>query len=188
VNFNESIKYRNSLLCKAITILKDKDDAEDIVQDTYIRAYNAWDTYKPNGATRKTWMFTILLNLIRNKLKYNKVRENVAKQHTINVDTTENLFYGEWTDEIIRYKTLKTVSSREPLPQEILETKRKEKIIFDFLNGLPKRQSNIMFLSIEGYEYKEIADKLKVPIGTIKSNLHRIRKRIKEILEIGGIK
>lgn len=141
----------------ALKLTKNLNDSEELVQEAMIKAFRSRHTFKP-GSNFKNWAFTIVKNTFitqYNKRKRRNVVETpVDELHYLLTDTTRNAALS----------TLNVGALWENIQQ--LSTKSKEPLT----------------LSIKGYRYDEIAEKLNIPIGTVKSRINFARTKLKNSL------
>ena len=158
-----ALQHMNSLYSAALRMAKDRADADDLVQDTYLRAYRFFDRFE-RGTSIKAWLFTILKNtFINNFKKRSKTPEHVdfdrlrlsEDEPTSSDDPEEDLIYRSFEGEFKR--------AVEALPKEF--------------------RSVIELSDLDGYSYKEIAEIVDRPIGTVMSRLHRGRKLLRNSLQ-----
>lgn len=164
----EALPHLNALYNYARSISRSKEDAEDLVQDTFMRAYRFFHQYEP-GTNCKAWLFTILRNLYNtNYKKYKKTPDQV---HYDNIETIYKSIRDEDLNSVIKDPESKFFD--EILPDEIK----------DAIEELPVEfRSTILLTDIEDFSYKETAEILDIPIGTVMSRLHRARNMLKEKL------
>ena len=148
------------------------EDCMELVQETYIQVNNKIDTLKDSKAFA-SWMFTIA----RNKtLRYLEKR----KKEVLLSEEGQGVFESQLETDM------------DLLPQEILDSKEKQRMILDILNSLPEEQKEAIYLRYyNGLSVKEIAEKLSISDGTVKSRLNYGRKKIQaevEALEKKGTK
>lgn len=144
----------------ALKLTMDQDAAHDLVQDTTLKALNNEDKFVDN-TNLKGWMLTIMRNIFINNYRKN-VRENTM------VDSTQDLFH----------LNLKQDSGIET-PDGAFTVNE----ISAILSTFPKDFSEPFNLHVAGYKYEEIADRLAMPLGTVKSRIFFTRKRLREILK-----
>ncbi|MCF8338144.1 MAG: RNA polymerase sigma factor, partial [Bacteroidales bacterium] len=137
-----------------------EEEAKDLVQETYIKALTNQEKYQPN-TNLKAWTYTIMKNTFINNYR-RKVKANTV------IDTTEDLYY------LNNSKSTKFESSDSNLLKQ--EIQRNIKV-------LDENQRTPFEMYTQGYKYKEIADKLDVSIGTVKSRIFFTRKKLMESLE-----
>ncbi|HJY63611.1 MAG TPA: sigma-70 family RNA polymerase sigma factor [Ignavibacteria bacterium] len=152
----ETAKYRNYLLNCAVKLTKDKDDAEDLVQETYIRAFRFFNSYQI-GSNCKSWMFKIMKNLFLNYLRKKKKYESL----TARFGDFEYMFNDEanYRDNSIGDKSILAVNTVNDKYRILI-------ILFHF----------------ENYSLKDISEYLHCPLGTVKSRLHRARAELRNLL------
>lgn len=143
----------------AMRLTKDIDDAKDLLQDTLIKAFTHRDKFS-EGTNLKAWMYTIMKNtFITNYQK-------LVKRNTF-IDTTENLHYINST----AYVSINTANTNFALED-----------INKALNILQEDYRTPFVMYFRGFKYYEIADKLEIPIGTVKNRIHIARKELKDML------
>jgi RNA polymerase sigma-70 factor (ECF subfamily) len=144
----------------------DEDDAKDLVQDTYLKAYRFINSFE-QGTNAKAWLFRILKNSFIND--YRKKSKQPAKIDYQEVETyynSEDVDYGITTD-------LRVDAVKDMLGDEISNA----------LNSLAVDFRTVIILcDLEGFTYEEMAKILDIPIGTVRSRLHRARNLLKEKL------
>lgn len=144
----------------------DEDDARDLVQDTYLKAFRFIDSFK-KGTNAKAWLFRILKNGFINE--YRKKKKEPAK---VDYQDVENYYNAEETTG-----TMNTELRVEALQEELGDE------ISGALNTLEEDFRTVILLcDVEGFKYEEIAEILDIPIGTVRSRLHRARTMLKEKL------
>jgi RNA polymerase sigma-70 factor (ECF subfamily) len=144
-------------------------EAEDLVQETYIRAFRFRQQFTP-GTNLKAWLFRILTNTF-----INQYRRKAARPETTELDDVE---------ESILYRHMRDVSpgSASPDPEAELINNALSSEVKDALEALPEKFRTTLLLDVEGFSYKEIAEVLDIPIGTVMSRLHRGRKFLQKRL------
>ena len=148
----EALVHIDALYRVALRFVGNAADAEDLVQDTLFRAYQAWDQYEP-GTNAKGWLLAILRNLFINVYRRGTRRRELLQLHAFEPDFSspdpEDAFYDGLIDEEI-------VRAIDSLPREYREI--------------------VMLRDVESLHYDEIAAALGVPLGTVKSRLFRARE------------
>ena len=154
----------------AYRLTGNRDDAQDVVQDAAIQAFRAFDSYQ-SGTNFKAWFTRILVNRFLN------VRRSAERRpQTVSIDEAEDFFLFQ---EAKNRKML----SRGSDPAAALTAKIDRQLIADALLELPPEFRAVATLYlIEDYSYEEIARVLEVPIGTVRSRLHRGRKLLQKSL------
>jgi len=145
----------------------DRDDAKDLVQDTYLKAYRFIESFQ-KGTNAKAWLFRILKNSFIND--YRKKSKEPSKVDYQEVETYYN------SEEVDRQITpdLRVESLKDMIGDEISNA----------LNALDVDFRTVIILcDLEGFKYEEMAKILDIPIGTVRSRLHRARNLLKEKLK-----
>ena len=162
-----ALSHLDSVYRMAMQLAKNPEDASDLVQDTFVKALRAADTFEEKGAGMRAWLFTILHNTFYSRIKREKRGPAYVEE-----------FYE--SDE------------REPLPDEAppawdlksLDWDHVDERIKKAIEDLSVEHREVLLLwGVEGMKYREIAQILDVPIGTVMSRLHRARKTLADSLE-----
>jgi len=144
----------------------DEDDARDLVQETFLKAYKSIDSFR-QGTNAKAWLFRILKNNFIND--YRRKRREPLK---VDYQDVENYYNADDSNRVIS-EELRVDTLRNLMGDEISNA----------LNALDEDfRSVILLCDLEGFKYEEIADILEIPIGTVRSRLHRARNLLKEKL------
>lgn len=163
---NELLPHVGALQTFAYHLTYNQDDADDLVQETYLKAYRFIDKYD-EGTNAKAWLFKILKNAY-----INEYRKKV-KQPT-KVDYEEIVAYHDTDDD--------RISGYSDLREEIFLHMMGDEVT-SAINSLPiDFRTVILLCDIEGFTYEEIASIIDVPIGTVRSRLFRARNLLKEKL------
>ncbi len=163
-DFNEEIiPHLDVLYNFALRLTAEPTDAEDLVQDTIVKAYRFFSSYE-KGTNAKAWLFRILKNsFINNYRKTSKLPQQVDYDEISSYYETIRAEHTETSD-------LERLMFRELMDDEMSTA----------LSQLPEDFRTVVLLcDVEGYTYEEIANMLDVPIGTIRSRLHRGRNLLK---------
>jgi RNA polymerase sigma-70 factor (ECF subfamily) len=148
---------------------RNQADAEDLVQETFAKAYRAFRSFE-EGTNLKAWLFRILTNTFINQ--YRKNQRGPA------IDPTEQI--EDWQMARAERHTSGGLKSAEA---EALENLPNE-VINNALNSIPEEFRNAVYMAdVDGFSYKEIAQIMDTPVGTVMSRLHRGRKLLRELLE-----
>ena len=165
---DEIIPHMDALYNFALRLTTDPNDAEDLVQDTIVKAYRFFSSYE-KGTNAKAWMFRILKNSF-----INNYRKTSKKPSQVDYDEVSS-YYESIRAERTDTSDLENLMFREMMDDDLSNA----------LKRLPEDFRTVVLLcDVEGYTYEEIANMLDVPIGTIRSRLHRGRNLLKtELLE-----
>lgn len=175
--FDELVKnYTPPLYRFACGLLENKDDAEEVVQDAFIRAYKALPAFRGDSSF-STWIHRITMNLARNKFHYNKCRGLGVNISLADLEgSTKNL---SGAGKVPEYE-LPDISGS---PDKVLENAEVEKNILEGLQLLPENLRETMILRhVDNMPYEKIASVLDCKIGTVKSRLARGRELLKDFL------
>lgn len=165
-----ALPYMHSLYNAALRMAKLRQEAEGLVQDTYLLAYKGFDSFQ-RGTNCKAWLFKILRNLF-----INKYRKDVRLPDTIQYEEIENFYLF---NQVASNRDLYLDLSKEP--NRLKELIGKE--VNAALEDLPVEFKEVVILSdIEGFTYEEISQITEVPIGTVKSRLNRARGYLQKTL------
>lgn len=161
LNFNCDIyQYRQLLLDRAISYTHDNDDAADLVQDTFIKAFRFSASFQ-SGTNVRAWLFTILKNTFLNH--YYKVKRKKEL-----VDNDGDLSYAQLAPSA----SLNSGSSKFMMDD-----------IQRALLSLPEDCRFCFCRYFEGYKYHEISEELNIPLGTVKTKIHTARILLKKMLK-----
>lgn len=163
---DELMPQINSLYNFAFHLCYNEDDANDLVQDTYLKALRFIDKYA-QGTNPKAWLFKILKNAFINQYRRKAKRPQQVDYEDIAIfhDSEEGSF-NDFTD----------------LRQELFQDMMGDEVTIA-INKLPVDFRTVILLcDIEGFTYEEIAKIVEIPIGTVRSRLHRARNMLKENL------
>lgn len=166
---NLAFPLMDMLYNTALKMTRDQLDAEDLVQETYLKAYRFFHRFQP-GTNIRAWMFRILVNNF-----INQYRHRQKQPLTVNFDTTPALQLGS--------------SSRQPAKEVAVDFLENYNDVFDdvvsrALDRLPDEYRLVVLLAdVNDLKYEEIAQALGIPIGTVMSRLNRGRKKLAEFLK-----
>ncbi len=163
---NEFFPHLDAMYNFAYRLTFDEDDAKDLVQDTYLKAYRFINSFQ-KGTNAKAWLYRILKNSFIND--YRKKSKEPAK---VDYQDVENFYNSENVDEN------KTVDLRVEMVKDMIGDE-----VSIALNSLPVDFRTVIILcDLDGFTYEEMAKILDIPIGTVRSRLHRARNLLKEKL------
>lgn len=162
----EAMPHIGALYSFALRMTGNPDDAHDLVQETYLKAYRFWDKFEP-GTNCKAWLFRIMKNSY-----INLYRKEVKEPEKVDFDEVKE-FYNN-----IRSSTVDSNDLQERLFSSLLDDE-----VNAALAALPDDFRTVVILcDIEGFTYEEIAEFVECPIGTVRSRLHRGRKMLQRAL------
>ena len=167
----EALPHLDAVYRFAIRLTGSPDEAEDLVQETFLRAFRSWDQYT-RGTKAKSWLFTICRNVFLRKRERAKRHEEIISENATRADASSaGLVSPVWS----------AVHALDP-EGDFFESIVDERIIAA-IEALPEEYRTAVVLSdIEGLPYAEIAELMDVPVGTVKSRLFRGRRRLQEVL------
>ena len=163
---SEALGLLDSLYGTALRLARDADRAQDLVQDTYLKAFRARDRFAA-GTNLKAWLFTILHNTWRNR------RRDQARSRV------------EFDSEAVEQADERTVGSGEPpvTPEALLLRASVDAELQAALKALPEKfRAAVWLRDVEDLSYQEIAAALDIPIGTVMSRISRGRKQLHDLL------
>ena len=167
---NEALPHLDAVYRFAFRLTGSAPDAEDLVQDTFLRAYRSWNRYEP-GTRAKSWLFTICRNAFLRQRQHDTRRDEVMQKA---VQTSGDADIGTETALFMPY---------QQDPEGSFFFSLIDRTIIDMIERIPAEFRDVVLLSdLEGFTYAEMADLLEVPIGTIKSRLFRGRRLLQDRL------
>ncbi|HTM23531.1 MAG TPA: sigma-70 family RNA polymerase sigma factor [Kofleriaceae bacterium] len=162
----EVLPHRDVLLAAALRMTRQRTDAEDLVQETLLRAFVAWGSFEP-GTNCRAWLLRILTNAFINGYRRRRRHNRFA---TDCPDDAVAAFYGDSPE---RARDPQGTLLRAELGDEVTRA----------LDSLaPDYREVVEMADLRGVRYREIADQLGVPIGTVMSRLFRARRQLEEQL------
>lgn len=165
----EAMPLLDQLYGGALRMTRNPQDAEDLVQETYLKAFNAFDSFK-EGTNLKAWMYRIMTNTYINSYRKKQRRPLEASAEGV----TDRQLYTTSSHDSTGLQSAE-VEALDNLPDQQ---------IADAMNSLNDDYRMVVYLSdAEGLAYKEIAEALDIPIGTVMSRLHRGRKQLRGLLK-----
>ena len=166
----DAMQYAPQLFSTALRMTRNRSDAEDLVQETYIKGWRSFSTFQ-EGTNLRAWLFRIMTNTYINKYNASK-----RKGTEVELDDVEELFL---------YKRLGSID------QSRLSSSAEDQMLNLFtddevknaLESLPEDfRIPVLLSDVDGFSYKEIAEMLEIPMGTVMSRLHRGRKIMQKML------
>jgi RNA polymerase sigma-70 factor, ECF subfamily len=174
----EALPILDSLYAGALRMTRKPADAEDLVQETMMRAYRAFDRFEP-GTNLKAWLFRIMTNAYINTYRKKQREPQKVSQ-----------------DEVEEFDLYRELRDHDPnvaiTPETIVLDSLVDSDIIEAIDDLPEQFRLAVVLSdVEGFSYAEMAEIMDVPLGTVMSRLHRgrkaLQKRLWEIARDRGI-
>jgi len=165
---NDAMQYAPQLYSAALRMTRNPANAEDVVQETFLKAYRAYDSFS-EGTNLKAWLYRILTNTYINKYRKKQRRPSEVE-------------LGELQDLYLFKRLGEHSGAQVSAESEALDMFVDEDIV-EALESLPENfRLPVLYADVEGFSYKEIAEILDVPIGTVMSRLHRGRKALQRKL------
>src|SRR3954447_15304983 len=170
---DQAMPFMSSLYSAALRMTRNAADAEDLVQETYLRAYRGFGGFQ-EGTNLKAWLYRILTNTFINSCRAKKRRPDETE-----LDEGENLFLYR------RLGGLEAATAGRSAEDELMDWFTDGEVK-DAVDDLPENfRIPVLLADVEGFSYKEIAEILDIPIGTVMSRLHRGRKAMhKKVYEL----
>jgi RNA polymerase sigma-70 factor, ECF subfamily len=170
----QAMPFMDGLYSAALRMTRNPSDAEDLVQETYLKAYRAFHTFQ-EGTNLKAWLYRILTNTYINQYRAKKRRPDET-----DLEEVEDLYLYR------RLGGLEGATAGRSAEDELLEHLTSEEVK-EAIESLPEQfRMAVLLADVEGFAYKEIAEILDIPIGTVMSRLHRGRKAMqKQLYEYG---
>ena len=166
----DAMQYAPQLFSTALRMTRNRSDAEDLVQETYIKGWRSFHTFQ-EGTNLRAWLFRIMTNTYINKYNAQK-----RKGTEVELDDVEELFL---------YKRLGSIDQSQlssSAEDQMLELFSDDEVK-NALEELPEDfRMPVLLSDVDGFSYKEISEMLEIPIGTVMSRLHRGRKAMQKML------
>ncbi|MBL4689334.1 MAG: sigma-70 family RNA polymerase sigma factor [Nannocystaceae bacterium] len=160
----------DSIYGAALRLTRNPAEAEDLVQDTYVRAYRFWHTFK-TGTSIKAWLFTILRNTFINRYHRGNRRRNARNDLVAQLSSLGSEAAVGRSEPIV------------PGPEKALGQRLTRDRINAALESIPEDyRTAVMLADLEGLAYKEIAEIMDCPIGTVMSRIYRGRRLLHKLL------
>jgi RNA polymerase sigma-70 factor, ECF subfamily len=167
---SDAMQYAPQLFSTALRMTRNRSDAEDLVQETYIKGWRSFHTFQ-EGTNLRAWLFRIMTNTYINKYNAQK-----RKGTEVELDDVEELFL---------YKRLGSIDQSQlssSAEDQMLDLFTDDEVK-NALESLPEDfRIPVLLSDVDGFAYKEIAEMLEIPIGTVMSRLHRGRKAMQKML------
>lgn len=168
--FEELVNRHHSNIYRLVfSYLKNAHDAEEITQDTFVKAFQHLDTFR-SEARFSTWLYRIAVNLSKNKLSWRKSRREQMKM-SINEEDEES--------GLPKVRNLQ--ASHLTMPDHQLSTKEYHRMVMDEIEKLPENFREILkLLHVNELSYEEISEVLDCKMGTVKSRIARAREELRK--------
>jgi RNA polymerase sigma-70 factor (ECF subfamily) len=164
----DAMQFAGQLYSAALRMTRNPADAEDVVQETYLKAYRAYGTFKA-GTNLKAWLYRILTNTYINRYRKKQRRPSEVE-------------LGELQDLYLYRRLGEQSGASQSAEEEVLDS-FVDADVKQALESLPEKfRMPVLLADVEGFSYKEIAEIIDVPIGTVMSRLHRGRKALQKKL------
>ena len=166
----EAIPHMDAVYRFALRLTGTQDGAEDLVQDTFFRAFRAWDQYTP-GTRCKSWLFTICRNVFlrqrERRQRHDEIVQETAQEDAASLSREAPVF----------------AASKDSDPEGDFFNSIVDEEIIAAIDELPSEYKMAVVLSdLEGLSYNEIAEIMEIPVGTVKSRLFRGRRQLQKRL------
>lgn len=165
---SEAMEYLNALYGGALRLTRNRADAEDLVQETYLKAYKSWHQFQA-GSNLKAWLFRIMHNAFISNYRKAKVRPQESGDEQVQ----------DW--QLADAATHDSVGLRSA-EMEALE-RMPSSVVTEALHQLkPEYRMAVLLADVEGFKYKEIAEIMGTPSGTVMSRINRGRAQLRTLL------
>jgi RNA polymerase sigma-70 factor (ECF subfamily) len=166
----QAMEHADALYTAALRMTRNPAEAEDLVQETFLKAYRGFGGYE-QGTNLKAWLYRILTNTFINTYRAKKRRPDESA-----LDEVEDLYLYR------RLGGLEAAAAGRSAEDELMDHFT-ESEVKEALESLPEQfRIAVLLADVEGFSYKEIAEILDIPIGTVMSRLHRGRKGLEKRL------
>jgi len=161
-------RYRTRIMNLVCRFINDRDRAEEISQEVFLRVFRNRERYRKSGKF-STWIFTIAVNLTKNE-----IRSRVRHRGTFSLDAMDEESGGQGV----------SFPDSKPLPDEDLNASEIGRKVAEALHKIPARYREAVVLrDVEGLSYEEVGQILHIPGGTVRSRINRARLMLKERLK-----
>ncbi|MBI1843425.1 MAG: sigma-70 family RNA polymerase sigma factor [Actinobacteria bacterium] len=165
-----AMEYMPSLYSAALRMTRNPADAEDLVQESYLKAYRGFHSFQ-EGTNLKAWLYRILTNTY-----INRYRAQQRRPDETSMDQEEDFFLYRHLGELDASRAGRSAED------ELLDLFSSSEIVEAVESLSETFRIPVLLADVEGFSYKEIAEILDIPIGTVMSRLHRGRKALQRLL------
>ncbi|HEX4058827.1 MAG TPA: sigma-70 family RNA polymerase sigma factor [Galbitalea sp.] len=165
----QALPFMDQLYAAAMRLTRNPADAADLVQETYVKAYQAFGQFQ-QGTNLKAWLYRIQTNTF-----INNYRKNQRNPYQGTIDDLEDWQLGG-AESVTQSSSTRSAEAEaiDHLPDSAVK---------DALQAIPEDfRMAVYFADVEGFSYQEIADIMKTPVGTVMSRLHRGRRMLRDLL------
>jgi RNA polymerase sigma-70 factor (ECF subfamily) len=165
----QALPFMDQLYAAAMRLTRNPADAADLVQETYVKAYQAFGQFQ-QGTNLKAWLYRIQTNTF-----INNYRKNQRNPYQGTIDDLEDWQLGG-AESVTQATSTRSAEAEaiDHLPDSAVK---------DALQAIPEDfRMAVYFADVEGFSYQEIADIMKTPVGTVMSRLHRGRRMLRDLL------
>ena len=162
------LPYRDQLYKSALRMTRSVEDAEDLLQETYLKAYKYYERFA-EGTNFKAWLFKIMKNTFINSYRKKKLQPPKVDFDEVHEGLEETLLEAASTAQADPESSVMAIEMDHEVKQTLLQLPHDYKMV-------------VLLADLEGFAYKEIADILEVPVGTVMSRLYRGRRMLERAL------
>ena len=164
----QAMQFAPQLYSSALRMTRNAADAEDLVQETYLRAYRGFGNFS-DGTNLRAWLFRILTNTYINRYRAKQRRPQETELAEV--------------EDLYLYKRISGIDVASRSAEDTLFDLFTDDEVKAALEDLPESfRLPVLLADVEGFSYKEIAEMLEIPVGTVMSRLHRGRKAMHKAL------
>ena len=165
-----TIEHLDRLYSNALRLTRNSNDAEDLVQETYLRAFRFWKSFKKDTSV-KAWLFKIQTNVFLTNYKKKKRQREILQDAQSEQKALDGVLYQK-------------SSLNHASPEKVFQENHLSKPVEEALHNMSDDFRLVVILcDIQGFSYKETAESIGCPVGTVMSRLYRGRKQLKKLIE-----
>ena len=166
----QAMEYAPQLYSAALRMTRNRADAEDLVQEAYLRGFRSFHTFE-EGTNLRAWLFRILTNAY-----INRYRAKQRRPQESDLGEIEDLYLYR------RLGSMETAAASMSAEEQFLDVFTDDEVKHALEDLSENFRLPVLLADVEGFAYKEIAEMLEIPIGTVMSRLHRGRKAMQRAL------